>query len=151
MGWLYGRTINTLTKDRDTRELPRLADAYVLCERLQSGTFENAVLDAIIASTQTKDESSRKWFPIGAVVDTIYRGTPDTSLARKLMVDMHVYNGASDWITNTEGNDVDFLIDLAAELLLTRPLPSSREPYLTATSVCKHHEHAADRKCYEDA
>lgn len=70
-----------------------LIQLYCFGEKYLDIRLKNAAIDAIIAKSQIRDVKGYRWFPSGREVDTLYKGTCAGSLARKLMVDMHVKEG----------------------------------------------------------
>ena len=58
-----------------------------------------------------KDASGTLWFPADENVNIIYRGTPEHSLARRLLVDIYLTKGGKTVIH--EGLEPAFLVDLA--------------------------------------
>ena len=96
-------------------EITLLSALYVLGEKLQDSHFKNAVLDAFIEIAAIEDTETFILYPTGAAVNRIYRGTGKRSLARKLLVDMDVACGISEWIYDSM--DIDFVKDVARSLL----------------------------------
>ena len=92
-----------------------LANLYCFGEKYQDLTFKFAVIDAFIAKGSVTDSKGSRWYPGRDATDVIYKGTCAGSLARKLMVDMHVKAGSVKWLDGQE--NTDFLADLARKLL----------------------------------
>lgn len=80
-----------------SEEYPLLAKLYCLGEFYQDIAFKNAVIDAIIANSETPGPNGHRWYPTGESVEIIYNGTCEGSLARKLLVDMHRVDGNEAW------------------------------------------------------
>jgi hypothetical protein len=92
---------------------PILIDLYVYGERFLCRLIQNAVIKELIHITRTKSINGGIYFPIRANVDKVYRGTPEGSPLRQLMVDMHAIRGKKDWLS--ENVNAKFLLDLAKE------------------------------------
>lgn len=95
---------------------------YVLGEKIQDARFKNAVIDAIIAKSEERNETGTLtgWSPSGHDIDVLYRGTCKGSLARKLMVRMHLERGDGEWITDHKTHNREFLEDLCERMLEER-------------------------------
>ncbi|KAK1249986.1 hypothetical protein MKX08_009989 [Trichoderma sp. CBMAI-0020] len=131
-------------------EYVQLAKAYVLGEMLQDVNFKDAVLDAILIKSRSKASDGRTWFPVGPAIRCIYEGTPASSAARRLLVDLYTYHGCGDWLTKWANKDdlsKEFLLDLAVAILAKRPRPAA--PLTLTAGACKYHEHLPDpNSCY---
>jgi hypothetical protein len=108
---LFGRT------DADN-EYTILAQVYVLAEKLQDTEAKNSVSEAILLLTR---ELTTPWsrVPINAV-EVIYDGTPDSSQARRLFVDLFADHGGDDWLPAEADIPHDFLYDLSIRLFKQR-------------------------------
>ena len=97
---------------------------YALGEYILDRTFQNRVIDAIIASHrdfEIVDGKRIRCIPIDAV-GAIYNATPADSPARKMLVDYHVKFGSAEWLDISladanEQSKLEFLRDVAAALL----------------------------------
>ncbi|PNP41617.1 hypothetical protein TGAMA5MH_06546 [Trichoderma gamsii] len=131
-------------------EYVQLAKAYVLGEMLQDVNFRDAVLDAILVKSRSKASDGQNWFPVGPAIRYIYEGTPESSAARRLLVDLYTYHGYADWLTQWANKDdlpKQFLLDLAIATLAKRPHPSA--PLALKAGTCDYHEHLPDsNSCY---
>ncbi|KAL6900427.1 hypothetical protein GGI43DRAFT_383903 [Trichoderma evansii] len=149
--WLYYETLpvqNDSPGLEGNIEYIQLAKSYALGEMLQDVNFKDAVLDAMLAKSRFKQSDGRSWFPVGPAIRCIYEGTPESSAARRLLVDMYTYSGHGEWLTEWANKDdlpKQFLLDLAIALLKKRLHP------LVALKVgtCEYHEHLPDpNSCY---
>lgn len=119
LSFIYTRRI-AITRSEETKangigvdvgEYPLLAELYCFGEKYQDIRLKNTVIDAIIANTKDTNAAGTRWYPTDGAVDIIYNGTPHDSLARKLMVDMHVRDGSERWLEAKPIN-YEFLVDL---------------------------------------
>lgn len=97
--WLYGGKVLSRGVEKSKRhdeELGQLIDAFVFGEKVQDGNYRDAIIDAVIAYTNTSDKDGQRWYPASTIVDRAYRGTPAGSPLRKLLIDFHVYHGRAD-------------------------------------------------------
>lgn len=140
--WLY--TNNFCILDNESRAQCRLlTKAYVFGEKVIDNAFKDAIIDSIVVSARVT-----RTFPGHLAVARIYDGTPPGSPARKLMVDMHVWDGHAGWIDleNLEIFNKEFLADLSVALLTQRSKPTSKTPYDVKNS-CAYHSHGKDESC----
>lgn len=146
--WLYRNKIYTrkakeqIAKESD--EYDTLIEAFIFGEKIQDGRFKDAIVDAIIAASRTADITGKTWNPVGRRVDRAYEGTPPRSPLRKLMLDIHVQRGRSDWIDKTQ--NPDFLRALAKALYMN-PNRAESIPLNGMGSSCIYHHHGDD-VCY---
>lgn len=123
-----------------------LTKLYALGEHLNDTTFQDYVINSIIAQSRTEDTDGRQWYPTSQV-NLIYESTSAGSPARRLMVDFYVHFGDEEWITNTDDSEkpgYDFLIDVSAALLKKRNLPEEamrKYAALKSGPVCEYHNH----------
>jgi hypothetical protein len=94
--------------------LQLLSSLYVCGERFIDPKFQNVVLKEIIRLTRLPDKDRMHWYPTGEDVNIIYRGTPQGSPGRRLMVDLHVIMGVKEWMDNEL--EVEFVTDVAKSL-----------------------------------
>lgn len=150
--WLYFETLpvrNDSPGSEGNAEYAQLAKAYVLGELLQDVNFKDAVLDAILIKTNSKASDGQTWFPFGPAFRYIYEGTPESSAARRLLVDLYTYHGHGDWLKGWADKDLpkEFLHDLAIAALTKRPRPSASLE--EEKGACGYHEHQPDpSNCY---
>ncbi|KAK5716560.1 hypothetical protein LTR15_009451 [Elasticomyces elasticus] len=146
-GKIYLERTTTSAKLKNSDNLPGyivLAEAYVFGERIQDSTFKNSVVSAVPArATEVLDNTY--WYPITNAVDIIYKGTMAGSLARRLMVELHVLRGGANFISEDhEMNNKEFLADLARTMLEAaregRTATSPLAMRLTSLNVSKYHE-----------
>ena len=98
-----------------------LADLYIFGENIRDSGFKNRIIDAFISRVESKVRNATRCYPHSAVVDRIYRGTMEGSLARKLMLDARIGAGHETWITtDAADHNKEFLSDLSRGLLCSR-------------------------------
>lgn len=152
--WLYRDRIFSSQDMGDAggnrEEIDLLIEAFVLSEKLQDQNFKDAVIDTLAHAVDTPDGQDTRWYPRSAAVDRAYRGTPESSPLRKLLVDMHFFHGRADWLDGA--TNADFLKDLAKEFL------EDREGFVTKTdrtraqlAGCSYHSHGTEDSCYSSA
>lgn len=151
--WLYFEKLPVQNDNpglEGNTEYVQLAKAYVLGEMLQDVTFKDAVLDVILIKCRSKASDGHNWFPVGPAVRYIYEGTPESSAARRLLVDLYTYYGHAEWLTQWANKDdlpKQFLLDLAIATLEKRPRPPASLALKAGT--CEYHEHLPDpNSCY---
>ncbi|UKZ78420.1 hypothetical protein TrVFT333_006160 [Trichoderma virens FT-333] len=129
--WLYFETLPVKNDNPGLEgniEYVQLAKAYALGEFLQDVNFKDAVLDAILIKSRSAASDGLNWYPVGPAIRHIYEGTPESSAARRLLVDMYTYHGLGEWLTKWANKDdlpKQFLLDLAIEALTKRACPSA--------------------------
>lgn len=151
--WLYCETLPVQNDNPGLEgnvEYVQLAKSYVLGEMLQDVNFKDAVLDAILVKSRSNASDGRKWFPVGPAIRYIYEGTPESSAARRLLVDLYTYHGHAEWLTQWANQDdlpKQFLLDLAIATLANRPYPPASLAQKAGT--CDYHEHIpGPNSCY---
>ncbi|KAF2679134.1 hypothetical protein K458DRAFT_408387 [Lentithecium fluviatile CBS 122367] len=135
-------TGNLATEDYSENNVPvheyaALAKVYVLAEKLQDTKAKDFVLEAILLTFRATVYFILQRPPIEAI-RIIYEGTPDTSLARKLMVDLYTEHGEQDWLEGESDIPHEFLYDITMRLFLQRTHQT-----IKSTSVCplsRYHE-----------
>lgn len=93
----------------------QLCFLYVAGERFMNRSLQNRAVEEIVRLTGILDNCGVHWFPTGEEVNIVYRGTPQGSPGRQLMVDLQVVMGVKDWMDFDL--EVDFLKDVAKALL----------------------------------
>jgi hypothetical protein len=138
--YLYTGTIFSKVKDGEfgSTNFSTLGRLYGLGERLLDRTFQNRVIDAIVAGTRERrtgpDGTTRRQYPANAA-DIIYSSTAAGSPARKLIVDFFVTNGHAGWVEHFDFGSAnveaqfEFLKDVSAALLDKRKRPSVTDKY----------------------
>lgn len=91
-----------------------LCSLFVSGERFMNRRLQNDLVKEILRLTCLPDRQRLHWYPTGEDVNIIYRGTPQGSPGRRLMVDLHVIMGTKDWMVS--GLENDFVIDVAKAL-----------------------------------
>jgi hypothetical protein len=149
--WVYRGRIFCRQDMGDTggnrEEIDLLIEAFVLGEKLQDQEFRDALVDCLIHAVDTPDGQDKRWYPTPSAVDRAYRGTPDSSPLRRLLVDMYFFHGRREWLD--EATNADFLRDLARDLLQGRGSFASKVDQTTAQLAgCSYHCHGAENLCY---
>ena len=98
-------------KEHFTPRWPILIELYLYGERFLCPSIQNAVIDEILRLTRIACAGGKRWYPTHTNVDKIYRGTPEGSPLRRLMVDMHLVWGRKNWLSET--TNAQFLLDVA--------------------------------------
>lgn len=103
----------------------KLADLYVLAEKLQDITTKNAVLEAMLLNSRKTSSKvyGGRWYPGLGAVSKVYKGTPASSPTRKLLVDIFTCQGDSSWLFMTQYWPTDFVREVAVQLLEKRARP----------------------------
>jgi hypothetical protein len=155
--WIYGGRIFTrlgkqeseIEDKRTYSETSLLVEGFIFGERVQDGSFRDAVIDAMIVSINTTGKDDKHRYPSGPVVDRAYEGTPEGSPLRKLMVDIHVNHGSREWLEGV--TNIDFVKDLAEALYIDRECTALRtNPTASHLESCGYHHHGADGRCYSE-
>ena len=151
--WLYRGTLPVRTDGPGriaNSEYLQLAMAYVLGDKLQDGDFQDITIDAMIDKCKSPASDGAKWFPVGSVIQCIYDNTPESSKARRLLVDIYVHNGCSGWLRDSMKPDEipkDFLFEIAIAFLDTR---TNEVNPVAKSSTCEYHQHGPERAlCYK--
>ena len=149
--WLYTGKILIGARNRAGEEYQgwdHLVNAYILGDKLQDGHFADAVMDTIIAESNT-NVNGFHFYPIGRIVQTIYNNTREGSPLRRLIVDQHVFHGAKTWFTESVADDInkEFLLDLVKAMFEERPKPHVEAPD-QGVDTCAYHGHITE-PCYK--
>lgn len=131
-----------------------LAKLYSLGEKLLDTYFQDCVINAMVLRSRNEANSNQCSYPGHPAIQTIYRGTPSTSPARRLLVDIWAGLGEETWILHgvkdqSEVNH-EFIIDLSKALLKNRVvLDKDRKIYasLKVGIPCAYHNHDKDNMC----
>jgi hypothetical protein len=156
LNWLYCRTLPTREHHWDYTEIFQLAKAYVLGDRLQDGDFTDCVIDAFIETFKgmvRRSEKNRR-YPSAWIITYIYDHTSESSVLRRLLVDIYTYAGEHHWVAKCEPKDElpkAFLYSLAAAMFdidkCTRSKAILNPVNLLAT--CHYHQHSLPEQCYK--
>ncbi|KAK4547282.1 hypothetical protein LTR36_000937 [Oleoguttula mirabilis] len=148
--WLYSGRIYSIN-DGNLRNYSLLARMYALGEKLIDPEFQDRVLDAITASARFRHPGIKRGFPSNKAIGIIYDGTPSTSPARRLIVDLHVRYGGPEWMSaDCDKVHPEFTLDLATELMKERRTKGTEgRSYedLESGTPCSYHHHAKGRLC----
>jgi hypothetical protein len=88
-----------------------LAELYVLGERLMNECIRAEILKEIIRLSCLADKDGKLYYPMKEAANIIYRGTTAGSPACRLMVDIHLVHGKTEWLDSTYESDL--LLDVA--------------------------------------
>jgi hypothetical protein len=149
--WLYRGRIFSARDMSDTggnqEEIDLLVEAFVLGEKLQDRDFKDAIIDSLIHAVDTPDEQDTRWYPRSTTIDRAYRGTPESSPLRKLLVNMLFFHGHADWLDGA--TNTDFLRDLAKEFLQDRgDFVTRTDRTRSQLAGCSYHSHGTENACY---
>lgn len=97
-----------------------MSELYVLAEMLMDDSTKNVILAAIRKRCESPQFGHS--LPEPSAVRTIYDGTPESSPARRLMVDIFSQRASKERIEHwtTENLPKDFLLDLSVNLIAQR-------------------------------
>jgi len=93
-----------------------LSKLYVLSEKLQDYRAKVHVLEAFLAVAQEKTAVVAWIVPGPVAVQTLYNGTPATSVARRLFVDLWTRTNVSSLSSHCRAMPHDFVCDLVLAL-----------------------------------
>lgn len=91
-----------------------LVSLYVYGERFLNRRVQESVVREILRLTLTPSESGDYWYPTREEVNIIYRGTPEGSPGRRLLVDLQVFMGLKEELDYDL--EVAFIVDVAKAL-----------------------------------
>ena len=129
-----------------------LAKLYCFGERMQDPHFRDAVIDAIVARVNDLHKyvnndgtiSDFQYYPTTPAINIIYEGTPPSSPARRLMVNIYSSRGMSEWMTDEV--HVDFTLDLARKFCDLNVAHQSLVDLLVSDN-CEFHGHGEREEC----
>jgi hypothetical protein len=118
--WVYYDTIPNKRDANGETDYECLAHLYCLGEVLLDRTFQNRIIDAIVAGTRENVKfegmtNAIRSRPHAGVVARLYTETPEGSAARKLMVDLYAKSATSSIVEYFR--DVEILQDLTKALM----------------------------------
>lgn len=140
---LYTKQIPTKPTFANSRrvmlEYIHLARLYVLCEKLQDIEGKNSTIHAMLSTSRDNISVLRP-----NAIKTIYEGTPESSPARKMLLDMYVEYGNNMSLHGGRGNyPKQFLFDLAVQLLQSREFVGPKT--LATCDIGKYQEKAKSK------
>ena len=91
-----------------------LVSLYVCGERFLNRRIQKSVVREILRLTLTPGESDDYWYPTREEVNIMYRGTPEGSPGRRLLVDLQVFMGLKEELDYDL--EVAFIVDVAKAL-----------------------------------
>lgn len=132
----------------EDEEWDRLAKSWILGNSLLSGSFKDAVVDAMVRKLLQSA-------PLDIYMD-LYQNSSDSSPIRKLMVDIAVHEWEEEDIAAVDTDSepavqAKFLRDVAVALFKCEHLSGAQqaESPISARSGCYYHEHDAAKACYK--
>lgn len=131
-------------------EWNRLIDSWILGNVLLSGSFKDAVVDAMVHTVLTSNT------PFDIHVD-LYQNSSNSSPIRKLVVDITVHKWYEEDIADVDTEvepkvQAEFMRDVAVAFHKTKQLSKAEQPKNPIESSeggCRYHEHGADKPCYK--
>ncbi|KAF2279433.1 uncharacterized protein EI97DRAFT_412463 [Westerdykella ornata] len=151
--WLYRGTLPVRIDEPGplmNSEYLQLAKAYILGDKLQDGDFKDVVIDAMIDKCKSTASDGHRWFPVGPVLRCMYKNTPTSSKARRLLVDIYVHHGPGHWTSDGAEQDEipkDFLYEVTMAFMDKR---DKNEEDPTQRPTCAYHEHGpGETRCYK--
>jgi hypothetical protein len=147
--FLYaGKVVSSQTnmKPDEDEEWDRLANSWILGNSLLSGSFKDAVVDAMVHKLVLAES-----VPLD-IYTNMYQNSSESSPIRKLMVDIAVHEREEeDMVTVCTDNEpavqAEFLRDVAVALFRFEHL--LKESPVSAKSGCYYHEHGSEKPCYK--
>jgi hypothetical protein len=97
-GRLFAEEITTLDKGPIKHCYSLLASLYVCGERYLNRRLQSAIIVQMFRLTRIPGKNSRHFYPSRTTVNTVYRGTPEGSPGRRLLVDLHIIKGCKAWL-----------------------------------------------------
>ncbi|KAI4692909.1 uncharacterized protein J4E88_001279 [Alternaria novae-zelandiae] len=71
-----------------TKQYDNVLRVFVLGEKLQDLSTKNAMMEAALATTKLTGQHGKRQAPSAQTINMVYKGTPSSSLARCLLVDI---------------------------------------------------------------
>ena len=139
--WLYRGTIPLVHNIIRQLNLPVLAWAYVLGDRLEDGKFRDSVVDSILEICSHLQFKSTD--PFGGTIQHVYERTPEEPKLRLLLADICAYHGCSTWITAShEAGDYpkEFFLDLSVALLSKKKTAAKDDPKKNRSKYYLEHQ-----------
>ena len=103
----------------DDGQYIELAKLYVVAEELMDTKSKNMIVTGMLSRS---GDPGGPFFPDGEAIEILYSGTPESSQARRLFVDLFcLHADDKDAITKHKSKfPMDFLVDLSSELINQR-------------------------------
>jgi len=140
----------TVVRPEEDKEWDNLADSWILGNSLLSGSFKDAVVDAIVHKLLLEQS-----VPLD-IHRVLYQNSSDSSPIRKLMVDIALHSWDEEDIADVLVDEepvlqATFLRDVAVALFMVKHLSEAQQAKspISAKSGCFYHEHGADKPCYK--
>lgn len=128
----------------------RLIDSWILGNILLSGSFKDAVTDAMVHTVLNDN------IPFDIHGD-LYKNSSESSPIRKLAVDITVHKWYAEEIADLDTKEepevhANFLRDVAVAFHKVKQLSKAEQevnPIESSEGGCHYHEHGADKPCYK--
>ncbi|KAK5126457.1 hypothetical protein LTR85_010693 [Meristemomyces frigidus] len=129
--------------DREYKSLCRL---FVVAEKVQDVTVQNAIMDALLCKYNAV--TTQQWLPPDSVIAYVYDHTSEGSPIRSFLVNVCTWASTPALLTQTPNRlHEDFLLELAAHLL-GRHVQARQDLEIPAdVSSCDYHTHANGVEC----
>lgn len=159
LNWIMSHTIMSSLPDatcsnvEHEAEYVHLVNAYILGEKLDDAGFQDAVMDAMVAKTQTT-VNHMFHCPGSTTINLIWEKTLPDSRLRHFVLDQYSLFGQPEWlIEDCDGGeevfDSGFLLDFAMKLMTVRDVYRLIREAVDL-STCKYHRHSeVDGSCYK--
>ena len=136
--------------EKATQGWHRLIDSWILGNVLLSGSFRDAVADAMVHTVLTSNT------PFDIHID-LYQNSSDSSPIRKLAVDITVHKWYEEDIADIDTEvkpkvQAEFLRDVAVAFHKVKQLSKAEQaknPIELSEGGCHYHERGADKPCYK--
>jgi hypothetical protein len=111
--------IKNLQEGYDGGEFGDMSRLYILADRLQDDHSKNRVINSLVAFLKNGGA-----LPGWSEVADVYRGTPELSPLRRLLIDAYVAADREAWLPEQAAElPKEFFIELSNELLVRRAPP----------------------------
>jgi hypothetical protein len=110
-GKLFAEEIATMDGNQILPCYEMLASLYVCGERFLNRPLQSAIIKQSLRLFTIAEKNQTFWAPTDYSVNIIYRGTPEGSPDRRLLVDLQVVMGHKGWLDRKL--DLEFVTDVA--------------------------------------
>lgn len=127
----YSKTI----QEACARELDRLANIYVLCEKIQDTESKSLLISSILETYICLRSSIDNYILPVSAIETIYAGTLPSDPVRQLWAYFFVIDGESSWLKKDEAFAFphEYMLDVIAGMLAHRSVPTKTIDITRAT------------------
>lgn len=138
----------TISSDHEEQDWTRIAKIWLLGDFLESVSFKDAVVDAMLAAMRRTSK-----IPV-TMYQPVFGGTAFPSSMRRLLVDIAVFSWFPDALSNQPSDPkyVDFFKDVAVierQRNLNSSQSSNAAPYDLPNVKCHYHDHGSGSPCYK--